>query len=254
MNVEVAIAEGVATIILNNPPLNILSARVKGEIKETFEAIGPNPEVRVILFKAAGDDFCCGANLKEFPDRIKHNKAKDAWIDGHAMLEAIMNVPQPTVVCVTGNALGGGAELASGFDIRLFAEDVTFGFPEVSRGVFPGNGGLERFMQLCGESNAAFLFLTGERMNAKEALRIGIANKVVEKERLDTEGNRIARLLASYSNPTVQTIKQAVKDCQDLKQFYKNGMFAFESLHRTEDIIESINAFFEKRNPIYRHK
>ncbi|WNS79582.1 enoyl-CoA hydratase/isomerase family protein [Domibacillus sp. DTU_2020_1001157_1_SI_ALB_TIR_016] len=254
MNVTVSIDEGIASILLHNPPLNILSNAVKRDIKETFQSLASNKNVRVILFETAGEHFCCGADLKEFPDRIKQNKAKEAWIEGHGMLQAIMNVPQPTIVCVKGNALGGGAELASAFDIRLFADDVSFGYPEVSRAVFPGNGGLERFMELSGESHAAFLFLTGERISASEALRIGMANKVVETEKLELEGKKTAQLLASYSNVTIQTIKRVIQDCLKGDQFFRKGMNDFASLHETEDVKESITAFFEKRKPVYQHK
>ncbi|MET1031556.1 enoyl-CoA hydratase/isomerase family protein [Domibacillus tundrae] len=254
MNVTLSIDGGIAHVLLDNPPLNFLSNAVKRDIKETFQSLVGSENVRVILFETAGEHFCCGADLKEFPDRIKQNKAKDAWIEGHEMLQSIMDVPQPTIVCVKGNALGAGAELASAFDIRLFAHNVSFGYPEVSRAVFPGNGGLERFMQLSGEANAAFLFLTGERIPASEALRIGMANKVVETEQLEHEGKKIAQLLASYSNVTIQTIKRVIQDCRKEEQFFRKGMNDFASLHETEDVKESITAFFEKRKPVYQHK
>ncbi|PLR78530.1 hypothetical protein CU633_04690 [Bacillus sp. V3-13] len=254
MSVNISIDEGIAHVILENPPLNLLSNKVKLEIKRAFQSLARNENVRVVLFDTIGDHFCCGADLKEFPDRIKKNTAKDAWIDGHEMLQTVMNVPQPSIVCVKGNALGGGAELASAFDIRLFADDVSFGYPEVSRGVFPGNGGMERFIQLLGEANAAYLFLTGERMTANELLRIGMANKVVERRQLESEGKKIAHLLGTYSYPAIQTIKKAIIACRESDQFFQKGMYEFASLHSTEDIKESINAFFEKRTPSYQHK
>lgn len=254
MNVNVSINQGIAHVLLNNPPFNLLSNAVKHDIKEVFQSLSANKTVRAILFETAGEHFCCGADLKEFSERIKNNQAKEAWIEGHEMLHAIMETPKPTIVCVKGNALGGGAELASAFDIRLFADNVSFGYPEVTRTVFPGNGGFERFLQLSGEANAAYLFLTGEKITAAETLRIGIANKVVEREKLEYEGKNMAELIASYSYTTLKTIKQAIINCRQNDPFFRKGMNDFTSLHHTDDIVESINAFFEKRKPNYQHK
>ncbi|MDQ0218693.1 enoyl-CoA hydratase/isomerase family protein [Peribacillus cavernae] len=254
MTLDVSIHDGIAHVLFNNFPLNLLSNHVKYGIKEAFQSLSADKNVRVILFETAGEHFCCGADLKEFQDRINNDRVREAWIEGHEMLQAIIDAPQPTIVCVRGNALGGGAELASAFDVRLFAEDASFGYPEVSRAVFPGNGGFERFLQLSGEANAAYLFLTGAKLTAEEALRIGIANKVVEKDELASEGKRIAELIASYSNVTIRTIKQAIIDCRGSEPFFRKGMNAFAALHNTEDISESLDAFFKKRKPVYQHK
>jgi len=254
MNVKVSLNDGIARVVIDNHPLNLLSNKVKEEIKKVFMCLGKNKCVRVILFETAGDHFCCGADLKEFPERIKNNQAKEAWIQGHDMLNAIMEIPQPTIACVKGNALGGGAELVSAFDIRLFADNVTFGYPEVSRAVYPGNGGFERFMEIAGSSHAAYLFLTGEKIKAEESLRLGIANKIVDLHDLHQEGERIATLLSSYSNVTLQTIKKALTVYQDKDQFFEAGMKWFSLLHETEDVLESVNAFLEKRKPRYQHK
>jgi enoyl-CoA hydratase/carnithine racemase len=253
MKVIVSIKDRIAHVLFDSPPLNILTNEIKSEIKKVFQTLATNKEVSVIYFEAAGKHFCCGANLKEFPDRIKNNEGKKAWIEGHEMLQAIMNTPQPTIVSVQGNALGGGAELASAFDIRLFGHDVVFSYPEVSRSVYPGNGGFERFIQLCGKANASYLFLTGEKMTASDMLRIGMANKVVERNQLETEGWKVAELLASYAYTTIKTIKLVINHYKDSEQFYQQGMDYFSFLHQTEDIQESINAFFEKRVPLYQH-
>lgn len=251
MNIKVSVKERIAYVVLDSPPLNLLSKEIKREIKEVFCSLTTNREVNVIYFKGAGEHFCCGADLKEFPDRIKNNGSKEAWIEGHEMLQAIMNTPQPTIVSVQGNALGGGAELASAFDIRLFANDVIFGYPEVSRTVYPGNGGFERFFQLCGKANASYLFLTGEKMTASDLLRMGMANKVIERKKLELEGEKVAKILASYAYSTIKMIKRAIIDYKDSEQFYQKGMDYFSALHQTDDIQESINAFFEKRKPVY---
>ncbi|MCM3598038.1 enoyl-CoA hydratase/isomerase family protein [Metabacillus idriensis] len=254
MKVKVTVCDRIAQVQFDSPPLNLLSNKAKCEIKDLFQSLGADKDVSVILFESTGEHFCCGADLKEFPDRIKNNESEKAWIEGHEMLQAIMNTPQPTIACVHGNALGGGAELASAFDIRLFAHDVIFGYPEITRTVYPGNGGFERLIQLCGKANALYLLLTGERMKASDMLRMGIANKIVERDQLKKEGKKVAELLASYSFTTVKTIKQAMKDYKNAEQFYQKGMDYFSALHQTEHIKESLNAFFEKRKPVYHQK
>jgi enoyl-CoA hydratase/carnithine racemase len=197
MSVNVSVNNGIARVQLDNPPYNLLSNQVKKELKETFSEIGEMEEVRVVLFGSVGKHFCCGADLKEFPDRIKNKQAGDVWIQGHERLDTIINVPQPTICYVTGNALGGGAELASAFDIRIFSEDVKIGYPEVKRGVFPGTGGLERLIDLVGEAQAMSLLLTGDTFNASEAFRLGLATKVVPTD-AKGEAENMAELLSEY--------------------------------------------------------
>ncbi|WP_052947847.1 enoyl-CoA hydratase/isomerase family protein [Aneurinibacillus tyrosinisolvens] len=197
MNLNVTIHNGIANVILDYPPLNILSEKVKEEITQTFQNLAEDRTVRVILFHSGGDHFCCGANLKEFPDRIRNKTAREVWVRGHAMLASIINLPQPTIAYVTGNALGGGAELASAFDIRVFASTARVGYPEVLRGVFPGNGGLERLISLVGEGHAMRLVLTGKPITAEEAYKIGLASEVVSER----EGKEYTEELARYVPP-----------------------------------------------------
>jgi enoyl-CoA hydratase/carnithine racemase len=255
MAVHVSIHGGIAEVCLDHPPFNILSEQVKEEITETFKRIGNDPSVRVIFFHTYGEHFCSGANLKEFPERIQNKTADKVWVRGHKMLASILNAPQPTVAYIQGKALGGGAELASAFDIRIFSSEARVGYPEILRGVFPGNGGLERLVSIVGQSEAMKLVLTGKPMTADAALRCGLASEVVS----DVEGLSYAEELAQYMadlpGTALQTIKKAINMYEaNPASFLDKGKDLFCLVHETQDVKEAVSAFIEKRRPSFIHK
>jgi enoyl-CoA hydratase/carnithine racemase len=249
-----SIAEGISKITFSNASMNVLSNQVKKEIKDTFTQVSQDQQVRVIIFETEGSHFCCGADLKEFPERIANQAAKKVWDEGHDMLHAILNTPQPTIACIQGNALGGGAELALAFDLRIFASNAKFGLPEVSRGVFPGNGGLERLVDLAGLGNAMNLIVTGGLIEAYEAKEMGIATKVVAPEELTSASDDLAKHLAALSSIAVKAAKRAVNEYQAVKKdFNPIGRELFHQVHETEDVREGVQAFIEKRKPVFKH-
>jgi enoyl-CoA hydratase/carnithine racemase len=255
MTIHVSTQNGLAKVLLDHPPLNLLSDRVKEELTEVFKRIGIDPSVRVILFYTAGEHFCCGANLKEFPKRIQNKTAREVWLRGHEMLATIMNLPQPTVAYIKGKALGGGAELASAFDIRIFSPSAQIGYPEVFRGVFPGNGGLERLITLVGECFAMKLALTGKSIDSDYALRCGLASEVVSNVDDGLQyTEELANDLANLPGVALKVIKQAIKSiASNPKSFMDEGKELFYQVHESQDVKEAIAAFLEKRNPLFLH-
>lgn len=256
MTIHVSIQNGLAKVLLDHPPLNLLSDRVKEELTEVFKRIGIDPSVRVILFYTAGEHFCCGANLKEFPDRIQNKTAREIWQRGHEMLASIMNAPQPTVAYIHGKALGGGAELASAFDIRILSLSAQIGYPEVYRGVFPGNGGLERLITLVGEGCAMKLVLTGQPIDSDYALQCGFASELVSN---DVDGlhyaEELANNLVSLPGMALKAIKHAIKSiASNPASFVDEGKKLFYQVHESQDVKEAIAAFLEKRNPLFLHR
>ncbi|WP_134703983.1 enoyl-CoA hydratase/isomerase family protein [Ammoniphilus sp. YIM 78166] len=254
MNMKVSIESGIAKVTLNHPPMNLLAEKVKEEIAQLFRRIAEDEKVRVILFFAQGDHFCCGANLKEFPERIQNKKAREVWDRGHDMLSSILNAPQPTIACIEGSALGGGAELASAFDLRIFESHAQVGYPEVARGVFPGNGGLERLISLVGETHAMRLALTGKKISAEEALRIGLASGVAASGKGRRHCEELANTLSHLPGTAVRTIKQAIRAyVKDPQSFGDKGKEMFYHVHETHDVREAVQAFLEKRKPVFTH-
>ncbi|MCM3726537.1 enoyl-CoA hydratase/isomerase family protein [Neobacillus cucumis] len=253
--VDFSVQNGIAKVILDHPPLNILSEKVKEELTNTFRIITDYSGVRVLLFVAKGDHFCCGANLKEFPDRIANKSAGEVWTRGHEMLAEVMNAPQPTIAYIQGNALGGGAELASAFDIRIFSSTAQIGYPEVLRGVFPGNGGLERLISLVGPAKAMNLVLTGKPISAERALQLGIASEIVESSDGVKKAEELAQYLANLPGVALKAIKKAINlYAADSSTFMDKGKELFYMLHETEDVKEAVNAFLEKRKASFLHK
>jgi enoyl-CoA hydratase/carnithine racemase len=249
------IDEGITKIVLANPKMNLLSNQVKRELKDTFTSVSHDVQVRVILFESEGPHFCCGADLKEFPERIENKTAGDVWDQGHAMLHAIVHAPQPTVACIQGNALGGGAELAVAFDFRMFADDAQIGFPEVGRGIFPGNGGLERTIDITGVGNAMKLMLTGNVIPASEALSLGLATGVLPSSLLHSNAYKLANQLAALPAAAIQAVKQAViRYSNSRNDFSAAGRELFRQVHETEDVKEGVRAFIEKRKPVFKHR
>ncbi|BCJ85627.1 enoyl-CoA hydratase/isomerase family protein [Effusibacillus dendaii] len=247
--------DGIAKISLSNPNMNLLSNQVKREIHDVFSQISQASDVRVVIFAAEGSHFCCGADLKEFPERIEKKAARQVWDEGHAMLQAILNTPQPTIACIQGNALGGGAELAAAFDFRIFADQAKIGLPEVTRGVIPGNGGLERWIDIAGAGYAMKLLLTGSVIEAVEAKEMGIATEVVAAEHLYEKAAELAKQIASLPAVAVQTAKRAVHQYLVAKNDFNSiGRELFYQVHETEDVREGVQAFIEKRKPVFKHR
>lgn len=249
------IADGVAHISLSNPKMNVLSNQVKSEIKNVFSQVSLDDRVRVVIFTAENGHFCCGADLKEFPARIENKLAAQVWDEGHAMLQAILNTPQPTIACIHGNALGAGAELGVAFDFRIFADNAKFGFPEVTRGIIPGNGGLERLIDLIGAVNAMELIVTGKVINADEIKEISIATEVVPLEELYQTAEKLAQQLACSPYSAVRAAKKAVNHyVASRNNFDPIGRELFHQVHETEDAREAVLAFIEKRQPVFKHR
>ncbi|GAB7389091.1 enoyl-CoA hydratase [Bacillaceae bacterium] len=255
MKVKVSMQQGVAKVLLDNPPLNLLSDKVKSDITRTFRQLAKEPSARVILFQSEGEHFCCGADLKEFPERIRNKTAGEVWTRGHEMLASIMEAPQPTIAFITGNALGGGAELASAFDLRIVAPNARIGYPEVLRGVFPGNGGLERLVTLVGEGHAMRLVLTGKPITAEEACRIGLATEMAAEGDGRKYAEDMADYLATLPGTALKAIKRSIRMYADNPSaFFEKGRALFCQVHETKDVQEAVAAFFEKRKPQFTHQ
>jgi enoyl-CoA hydratase/carnithine racemase len=207
----------IACVTLNRPRvLNAFSVQMRDDLYEVLSAIKADDEVRVVVFKGAGDKaFCAGADLKEFltaPSAVKARRiraVRDLW-------RLFMSLPQPLIALLHGYVLGSGMEIALYCDLRIAASNVIFGLPEVGLGILPGAGGTQTLPRILGLSGALDMLLTGRRLGSEEALSRGLVNEVVAPDELWQAGIAMAQKIASCDPAAVRNAKLAVIKGSDL--------------------------------------
>jgi len=207
----------IAYVTLNRPKaLNVYNVQMRDELYQVLGAIKDDPEVRVGIFKGAGEKaFCAGADLSEFltaPSPIVARQVRfgrDVW-------NLFLSIPQPLIAAVHGFILGSGIEMSLCCDIRIASEDARFGLPEVGLGIIPAAGGTQTLPRIIGRARAMEILLTGRWVNAEEAYRIGLVNRVVTRDKLLETAEEMAKKLASYHPLAVRNAKEAVVRGLDL--------------------------------------
>ena len=241
----------IALVTLNRPKvLNALNALMLAELAAAFADLEADAEIRAIVLTGAGERaFAAGADIGELnalPNAVAGvAKARS----GQALTLQMERMRTPVIAAINGFALGGGCELALGCDIRLAGEKARFGQPEVNLGLMPGFGGSQRTARLLGRGMALYLCLTGEPIDAQEALRCGLVEKVFPSESLLDEAKRIANLIASKAPLAVAATKRAIDEGISLSTAAGLELEAlhFGTLVDTEDFTEGTSAFLEKR-------
>ncbi len=246
--------KGIAKIIIDNPPLNVMSTEVLRELFEVINKANSSPNIRAVIIRGSGDKaFSAGADLKEFAKYGIH-EAREAAILGHTIMCAITNSPKIYIAAVNGYALGGGFELALACDIVIASENAKLGSPEVTLGITPGWGATQRLPRIIGEKKAKEVLLTGNMISAREAYELGIVNRVVSLEELDKVAEEIAVKIARNAPLAVFAVKRLVNKSFEVSMdagiLYE--IEAFSNCFATEDKEEGIRAFFEKREPKYK--
>ena len=249
--------ENIGVLTINRPQkMNALTNELISELKHLLGEIEKDQELRVLIVTGLGDKaFVAGADIKELVDR-------DALIgrrvsrERQEVFSRLENLPVPSIAAVNGYALGGGLELALACSIRVCSEKAQFAAPEVKLGIIPGDGGTQRLPRLIGQGRAMELILTGDFIDAQEAFRIGLANKVVPHEALMEKAMELAQKIASRPPLAIKYAKEAVNRSQEGNSA---AGFALESyLHAlsctTEDKKEGVNAFLEKRKGQFKGK
>ncbi|MFC4024046.1 enoyl-CoA hydratase [Oceanobacillus longus] len=245
---------GVATVVIENPPMNVLSQQVTKELDTVFKQLKDDDEVISIILTGDGDKaFMAGADIKEFPDR---DPSKEPEVDTHKVFNMIENLPKPTIAVLNGFALGGGLELALTCDIRIAEDHAQVGLPEVNLGLLPGAGGTQRLPRLVGASKAKEMMFTGSPVDANEAQRLGIVNKVVAKGEGMEAAEKLAGKLSRQSLQSLSRIKQLVNvgSEQPIEAGLEMEKELFNTLFVTDDAKEGVSAFIEKRKPVFTHK
>ncbi len=244
----------IALIELNRPKeLNALNLELMGELRDALKQLDNDEDVRVILLTGNEKAFAAGADIKQMADK----SAVDMLvIDQFSTWDQIRKTKKPLIAAVSGFALGGGCELAMTCDMIIASETAKFGQPEIKIGVMPGAGGTQRLTKAIGKAKAMELVLTGRFLSAEEALAYKLVNKVVPVEMYLYEAVQLAREIAQMSPIAAQLAKESVNRSfethldEGLHFERKNFYLAFAS----EDQAEGMQAFIEKRKPVYKGK
>lgn len=255
MTVRLERREELAVITLDRPAaLNALSFAILRELGTAFDAVAAS-DARALLVTGAGPKaFCAGADIKELMGRSLADQRRGAEL-GQATFAKLDRLPIPSVAVVNGFAFGGGLELALACTFRVVTRNARMALPEIKLGLIPGYGGTQRLPRIVGEARALELILTGRVVAADEAERIGLAQRIVEGDPL-AAGVAFSREFTSYSLPVLELARTAVRRALEVPLQEGLGTEADLSTlaYRTEDSVEGMTAFVEKRTPKFRDR
>ena len=248
----------VATITLNRPKqLNALSAAVLDDVRGALAELAADDAVRAIIITGAGERaFAAGADIGELNQITSATDGRRIAERSHQLGRTMADLPKPLIAAINGFALGGGLELALACDIRIASDTAQVGLPEVTLGIMPGWGGTQRLARLVGPGAAKLLMMTGDRIDAEEAQRLGIVERVVPAAELLDAANQIAYKLAAAPPLSIDAIKQVVNRGLNMALDDANALEAslFGALTVTEDAKEGTAAFLAKRKAEWKGK
>lgn len=251
-------SEGIATIAINRPEKrNALNRETRLELRNIMEGIKTDKDIRAAILTGAGDKaFISGSDISELKEMTPLEGYNFMTTLGQQLYTDMENLDIPVIAMINGLCLGAGCELAIACDIRIAADTAKFGQPEVLLGIIPGGGATQRLPKLIGMGKTKELIFTGGLIDAKEAERIGLVNKVVPYERLKEEVMSLARNIAEKSPVTIRMAKKAINRSPESTL---NMGLAYEAMveclcFSTEDRKEGMNAFVEKKKPIFYGK
>jgi enoyl-CoA hydratase len=256
-NLLVQINEKTALVTINRPDkLNALNHTTLEELKNLFEELQSMDDVYSVIITGSGEKaFVAGADIAEL-NKLNMIEGKKFAEFGQSVFNIIENFDKPVIAAINGFALGGGCELALACHFRLASENAKFGQPEVNLGIIPGYGGTQRLTRLIGSGRAMEMILTGDMIDANEAYRIGLVNKVLPSSELLTKAIEIAQKINSKSQPAIRLAIKAIKaaDKMNLNQGLDFEAVLFGLCCGTEDFKEGTSAFLEKRKPAFKNK
>ena len=254
-NLLLDVADGIAQVTINRPKaLNALNSQTITELQQVFNALEQDSSVEVIILTGSGEkSFVAGADISQMQE-MNALEARDFARMGQGMLKVIENHSKPVIAAVNGFALGGGCELAMACDIRLASDNAKFGQPEVNLGVIPGFAGTQRLSRLIGKGRAKELVFTGDTIDASEAYRLGLVNKVVSQEQLLEAARKMAAKIAGKGPVAIRLSKEAIDKGLDMDldraSAYEAELFAL--CFASADQKEGMLAFLEKRPADFR--
>lgn len=253
-----SIQDGIAVLVMNRPErMNALNNELATALHGSLQRIAKDDSIRVVVLTGAGRAFCAGGDLGVIGKGREANNVKELeplLRAGMGMVVTMRTMPQPVIAAINGAAAGAGMNVALAADIRISAEEATFGQNFAKVGLFPDYGGTYFLPELVGPSKAAEMFYTGDMIDAQTALKLGLVNRVVPAAQLEAEVKTLAKKIASGPPLTIRAVKrtmfaekkEALERALEAEVEYQMKCFA------SEDCLEGVHAFFEKRAPQFR--
>lgn len=248
--------EGIGYVTMNRPKaLNALNTEVVAELDDLLDLIEKDDDVKVVIITGAGRAFIGGADIA-YMGALEGIKGREFVMQGQAVMDKIENLSKPVIAAINGFSLGGGNELAMSCDIRIASEAAKFGQPEVNLGIIPGYGGTQRLPRLVGKGIAKKLILTAAIIDAQEAFKIGLVDEVVAPDELMTKAEEMAKTIMTKAPIAVKMAIAAINNGMntDLRTGVQYEAEAFGTAFNTEDRIEGMAAFLEKRPAEFKNK
>lgn len=255
-NINYQVKDSIGTIKINRPEaMNSLNYDTLEELNTAFQEIANDSAVRSIILTGEGKAFVAGADIAAMSE-MSAAEGREMMKKGHQLMNLMESIEKPIIAAVNGFALGGGCELALACDFRIASEKAKFGQPEVNLGIIPGFGGTQRLPRLVGKSRGKLMIMTGDLVAAKEALEIGLCDKVVAPEELIIEAESLARKIMSKAPLAIGTAKTVINIGYDLdmKSATALEMEGFTGPFASDDKKEGMEAFLNKREADFKGK
>jgi enoyl-CoA hydratase len=247
---------GIGIVTLNRPDhLNALSIKLKEELSEVLVDMERDPEVKVVILTGGKKCFCSGSDIKErLILKMTQSEFYSFQRKAHDFFGRIENFDKPVIAAISGVAIGGGCELALVCDLRIASDTARFGFPEVKIGIIPAGGGTQRLSRLIGIAKAKEMLFTGDLIDPEEAYRLGLVNKVAPGDQLMEEAKKLAGRFLSHAPLALKFAKRAINvGIQvDLTSALDFEAQCASLLAGSEDFNEGLQAFSEKRKPVFK--
>ena len=256
--VHCTIEDGVATVTLANPPLNLVTLGLTARLDALLDELAADEKARVLVLTGTGERaFCAGSDISEFSDLTEPGVVLEKKLGKeNEAYSKVDDFPKPTIAAIRGLAFGGGLELAVCCDLLVAEENVRLALPEIKLGVFPGSGGTVRVTRRIGEGRAKEMMFLGEPIDAKTALAWGLVNRVVPEGEALNAALGLARQLAERPGRALQACKRAVDMAFDMTEdeAIRRTLALSEEIFTTDDCKEGVRAFFAKEAPRFTHK
>jgi enoyl-CoA hydratase/carnithine racemase len=250
----VEVDDGIAILTLNRSLThNAITMNMRKLLGEALDDVNENDDVQVVILTGAGRSFCAGVDLKERKGMSEKEVLK-LREKGPVNQMKIIHLSKPVIAAINGNALAGGMELALACDIRIASENAVFGLPEISLGIIPGGGGTQLLPKLIGDAHAREMILTGRRVDAQTAERLGLVSRVVPRGELMTTAMELASKMKDFSPIALKNAKKALNRSREMgltEGFIFEAQAYLACIH-TKDRIEALQAFAEKRKPVFK--